>query len=43
MTTDIVAGMASGSVMLRKRCHALAPSDLAASKYSPGMDRMPAM
>ncbi|MDF2581282.1 MAG: hypothetical protein K0S49_2861 [Microbacterium sp.] len=42
-TTVPVAGVTSGSVMLRKTFHAPAPSTRAASKYSWGMATMPAM
>ena len=34
--TETVAGLASGRVMFQNRCQAVAPSTLAASKYSRG-------
>jgi hypothetical protein len=41
--TVTVAGRASGRMIRRKLSQALAPSILAASKYSAGMDTMPAI
>ena len=38
-----VAGRASGRTMCRKLANELAPSTLAASKYSCGIETMPAM
>jgi hypothetical protein len=43
MMTVAVAGRDSGRMMCRKLANLPAPSTLAASKYSCGMDTIPAM